>query len=172
MNQTRRISAASLLAGLILLTACADPPRSTGGGSPSPSPSSESNPFFATHPQGPALMQALYQGPLVVHDGCVLMKSGSDYSLPVWPEGFTAERDPTGRLIVRDAEGATIAIEGEVFEMGGGYRAEFRPEDKVEPREDQIPRFTAFLGYEIPQRCLGADVYGIWLVGETEPIAA
>ena len=100
------------------------------------------------------------------------MGSPGNYSLPIWPEGFTAERDQSGRLVLRDADGATIAIEGEVFEMGGGYRAEFRPEDKVEPRADQLRRFTEFLGYEIPQRCLGADVYGIWLVGETEPIEA
>jgi hypothetical protein len=117
-------------------------------------------------------MQALFQGPLVVQDGCVLMGNAGHLTLPVWPEGFTPDRDQSGRLIVRDADGATIAIEGKVFEMGGGYRVEFRPEDKVEPREDQLRTFTEFLGYEIPQRCLGADVYGIWLVGETEPIAA
>jgi hypothetical protein len=128
--------------------------------------------FFATQSQGPALMQALWRGPLVVQDGCVLMRKAGDYSLPVWPEGFTAEPDQSGRLIVRNADGATIAIDGEVFEMGGGYRAEFRPEGKVEPREDQLRRLAEFLGYEIPERCLEPDVYGIWLVGETEPIAA
>ena len=172
MNGVRRLSAALPLAGLILLAACADPPGPMSGGSASPPPRSGTDLFFATHPQGPALMDALFQGPLVVHDGCVLMGNAGDLALPVWPEGFTSGRDQSGRLIVRDADGATIAIEGKVFEMGGGYRVEFRPEDKVEPREDQLRPFTEFLGYEIPQRCLGADVYGIWLVGETEPIAA
>ena len=172
MKHLRRLSAALPLAGLILLAACADSPGPMGGGSISPSPLTGTDLFFATHPQGPALMQALFQGPLVVQEGCVLMGSPGNYSLPIWPEGFTAERDQSGRLVVRDADGATIAIEGEVFEMGGGYRVEFRPEDKVEPKADQLRRFTEFLGYEIPQRCLGADVYGIWLVGETEPIEA
>jgi hypothetical protein len=108
-------------------------------------------------------MLAFFRGPLVVQDGCVLMGNAGDYSLPVWPEGFTAERDRSGRIIVRNADGATIAIEGEIFEMGGGYRAEFRPEDKVESRDDQLRRLAEFLDYEIPKRCLGADVYGIWL---------
>lgn len=172
MKHLRRLSAALPLAGLILLAACADSPGPMGGGSISPSPLTGTDLFFATHPQGPALMQALFQGPLVVHERCVLVGNAGEYSLPVWPEGFTARSDETGRLIVRDANGATIAVEGEVFEMSGGYRVEFRPEDKVEPREDQLRRFTEFLGYEIPQRCLRADVYGIWLVGETEPIEA
>lgn len=144
------------------------------GGACNDAPSVGNGPdlFFATHPQGPAVMQALFRGPLVVQDGCVLVGSAREYSLPVWPEGFAAERDQAGRLIVRNAEGATIAIEGEVLEMGGGYTAEFRPEDEVEPREDQLRRFTMSAGYKIPQRCLGADVYGIWSVGETEPITA
>jgi hypothetical protein len=133
--------------------------------------SNASDPFFPTYPQEGAVMTALFQGPLVVQGGCVLIGKAGDHSLPVWPEGFGTQRDENGRLIVRDADGATIAIEGQAFEMGGGYRVEFRPEDKVEPREDQLRRLTEFLGYEIPQRCLGTDVYGVWLVGETEPLA-
>jgi hypothetical protein len=54
--------------------------------------------------------------------------------------------------------------------MGGGYRAEFRPSHKVEPAEEQITRVEEWLGYEIPGRCLTRDVYGVWLVGETEPL--
>jgi hypothetical protein len=167
MRQMRFLHAALPLAVSISLAACADPPRSIGG-SASPSPGTDL--FFATHPQGPALMAALFQGPLVVRDGCVLMGAAGDYSLPVWPEGFAAERDRSGRLIVRDTDGATVAIEGEVFEMGGGYRAEFYPGEA--PRRVQLRGIEEFLGYEIPQRCLGAEVYGIWLVGETEPLAA
>lgn len=57
----------------------------------------------------------------------------------------------------------------ELGEMDGGYVAEFRPEDKVEPRDDQLRRVGERfgLGYSIPERCLGPDVYGIWSVGET-----
>lgn len=91
-----------------------------------------------------------------------LVGNAGDYSLPVWPDGFTTGRDETGRLLVRDADGATIAVEGEVFEMGGGYRAEFYPGEA--PRDAQIQRVEESLGYEIPRRCLGAEVYGIWLV--------
>jgi hypothetical protein len=146
--------------GAVLFAGCTDaPPADTAPGV-----------FLATHPQGPAVMTALFQGRLAVRDGCVLIERGGDYSVPVWPEGYTAERGPSGQLTVRNADGRTIAIEGEAFEMGGGYRAEFRPAAKVEPKEDQIQRLTEFLGYEIPARCLGADVYGVWLVGETQPV--
>jgi hypothetical protein len=152
----------ALLVGLVVLGACSDAPP----GSDVP------NLFFATYPQGDVVMSALFRGPLVILDECVLMGKAGDYALPVWPEGFAALRDESGRLTVRDADGATIAIEGQVFEMGGGYRVEFRPADKVEPRDDQLRRLAEFLGYEIPQRCLGTDVYKVWLVGETEPLAA
>lgn len=158
----RRTRYALLIAvGAVLFAACTDAP------SPDPAPGV----FFATYPQGPMVMDAQFQGPLAVQDGCVLIGSAGDYSVPVWPEGFTAERDPSGQLTVRNADGETIAIEGEAFEMGGGYRAEFRPAGKVEPKEDQMQQLIEFLGYEIPARCLGADVYGVWLVGETQPVA-
>ncbi len=49
--------------------------------------------------------------------------------------------------------------------MGGGYVAEFRPLDKVEPRQDQLRRLEEWLGYPIPERCLEPDVYGVWSVG-------
>jgi hypothetical protein len=102
-----------------------------------------------------------------VRDGCVLIGSPGDYTLPIWWEGFTAERDESGQLVVRDVEGAVVAIEGESFEMGGGYTAEFRPQDKVEPREDHLRKVEEWLRYSIPERCLGPDVYGVWSVGET-----
>jgi hypothetical protein len=34
----------------------------------------------------------------------------------------------------------------------------------------QLQRVEEWLGYEIPDRCLTADVYGIWLVGETRAV--
>jgi hypothetical protein len=116
-------------------------------------------------------MEALYQGPLVVRDGCALIGRPGDYSLPIWRKGFTAERDESGRLLVRVGEGAVEAIEDESFEMGaGGYVAEFKPHDKVEPREDQLRRVEERLGYSIPERCLRTDVYGVWSVGDTQAI--
>ncbi len=147
----------SVLAVGLLLAACSDAPAST-----------ESDLFFPTKPEaGGASNDALFQGPLVVRDGCVLIGRPDEYTLPIWWKGFTAERDNSGRLVVRDGEGGVVAIEGENFEMGGGYTAEFRPEGRVEPKEDQVRRVEDWLGYSIPDRCLGPEVYGIWSVGET-----
>jgi hypothetical protein len=143
----------------LLLAGCRDGPATSGPGL-----------FFPTSgdDQGGDMMTALFTGPLVVKDGCVLVGQPGDYSLPIWWDGFTAEPDGSGAIIVRDADGTVVAVEGETFEMGGGYRAEFRPSDKVEPSEEQIRRVEEWLGYEIPDRCLTRDVYGVWLVGETE----
>jgi hypothetical protein len=143
------------------------------GGCGDASTGTEPGPFFPTKPEEDgASMTALYQGPLVVRDGCVLIGRPGDYSVPIWWEGFTAERDESGRVVVRDGDGAVVAIEGGDFEMGGGYVAEFRPEDRVDPREEQLRRVEEWLGYPIPERCLGSDVYGVWSVGETEAISS
>jgi hypothetical protein len=126
--------------------------------------------FFPTRKeQGGAVMEALYRGPLLVRDECVLIGGPDQYSLPVWWSGFTAERDESGRVIVRDGEGAIVAIEGERFQMGGGYTAEFYPGE--EPRDVQVRRVEEWLGYPIPDRCLGPQVYGVWVVGDTDPLA-
>ena len=133
--------------------------------------SSEPGLFFPTHPEEQTvLMAALYQGPLVVREGCVLLGRQGNYSVAIWPKGFTANRDDAGRLVVRDERGDAVAIEGETFEMGGGYVAEFRPESKVEPRDDQINRVEQSLGYPLPERCLDPEVYGVWSVGEINPL--
>ncbi len=165
----RRPETASLkraIAGLTALAAiaiagCANEPEASAPGL-----------FFATSEaeQGGASMTALFQGPLVEQDGCVLVGQPGDYSLPVWWKGFTAVPHDQGRIVVRDADGAVVAVEGETFEMGGGYTAEFRPADRVEPAEEQVARVEEWLGYEIPAQCLSAEVYGIWVVGETEPL--
>jgi hypothetical protein len=127
--------------------------------------------FFPTtrSEQGGAMMAALYAGPLVVRDGCVLIGQPGHYGLPVWWKGFAAARDASGRVVVRDGDGAIVAIEGERFEMGGGYTAEFYPGEQ--PRDKQIRRVEEWLGYPIPDRCLGPDVYGVWVVGDTDPLA-
>jgi hypothetical protein len=114
---------------------------------------------------------ALFRGPLVVRNDCVLAGQPGDYTLPIWQDGFTVERDDDGRAIVWDGDGATVAIEGEVFEMGGGYIAEFEPEDKVDPRDVQIEQVAGMTGNTIPKRCLGSDVNGVWWVGDTEAIS-
>jgi hypothetical protein len=105
----------SALALGLLLAACSDAPSST-----------ERELFFPTRPgPGSGGDDALYRGSLVVRDGCVLIGGPGDYALPIWWEGFTAERDETGRVVVRDSEGTVVATEGEIVEMGGGYTAEW-----------------------------------------------
>jgi hypothetical protein len=142
---------------LLLTTACGES-----------APSAETGIFFATKPHRENVsMTALFEGPLVVRDGCVLIGGAGTYSLPIWNNGSTLSRDGSGRLVVRDDGTHEVAVEGEVFQMGGGYVAEFEPRDKVEPRARQIRRVEDWLGYRIPERCLGPDVYGIWDVGET-----
>jgi hypothetical protein len=126
--------------------------------------------FFPTRKeQGGAVMEALYTGPLLVRHECVFIGRPGQYSLPVWWKGFTAERNESGRVVVRDGEGAIVAIQDERFEMGGGYTAEFYPGE--EPRDVQVSRVEEWLGYPIPDRCLGPQVYGVWIVGDTDPLA-
>jgi hypothetical protein len=160
----RRTGTCGVLCSLVavaslLLAGCRDAPGT-----------SDPELFFPTTKmeQGGAMMAALYRGPLVVRHGCVMVGRRGDYSLPVWWKGFTAARDGSGRVVVRDTDGAIVAIEGETFEMGGGYRAEFYPGE--EARETQLRSVEELLGYRIPERCLGPDVYGIWLVGDTDPL--
>jgi hypothetical protein len=147
----------SVLAVGLLLAACNDAPAMTESG----------DLFFPTQEGPRSGMQALYRGPLVVRDGCVLIGGPDDYTVPIWPNGFAVEPDESGRVVVRDSEGTVVAIDGETFEMGGGFTVEFRPRDKVEPRDAQLQRLEEWLGYAIPERCLGPDVYGVWIVGET-----
>lgn len=99
----------------LALVACSDSPVVTGGLSADvPEPV-----FFATNPHGRTGDQAACQGPLVVRDGCILIGASGNFSVPVWPEGFSLGTDPAaGQLTVRKENGATVAIEGEDFEMG------------------------------------------------------
>jgi hypothetical protein len=150
------------LLSCLLLVSCSDAPIS----GEATSASDEQGLFFATKPEENFGMEALYRGPLVVREGCVLIGSAGNYTVPVWPDGFTTEHDGSGRLLVRDGE-RVVATEGERFEMAGGYIAEFQPEGKVEPKEDQLLRVEEWLGYAIPERCLGPEVYGVWSVGDT-----
>jgi hypothetical protein len=158
------------LAIATLLAGCGAPPPPERPSANDPA-AAESDLFFLSHPeQQMAAMEALFTGPLLVRDGCVLIGSAGDYSVPVWPYGFTATRDESGRVVVRNQGGGVVAVEGSTFEMGGGYIAEFSPRDKVEEPESQLRRVERWLGLAIPQQCLGSDVYGIWSVGDTETL--
>jgi hypothetical protein len=163
-------------AGLVIIAALGGCARSNGAdGMTSPDADGfvklEGDPqavFFPMNPDPPgASMDALLRGPLVVRDGCVLAGEAGSLSLPVWPQGFSLDRDAAGTLVVLDAGGDVVAIEGEEFATGGGFTAEFQPADKVEPKDEQLRRLADWLGYDVPDRCLGKDVYGVWVVGDT-----
>jgi hypothetical protein len=127
--------------------------------------------FFPTAPDEGVYMAALLRGRVVVRDGCALIGQGDQYTIPIWRDGFTTERDSSGRLMVLDGDAETIAVDGETIEMGGGYVAEFEPADKVEPIDVQLERVAEMIDEPVPERCLQPDVYGIWLVGDTQPIS-
>ena len=106
---------------LLALASCGGVPDGGAGGSGD----GGHQPYFATAPRGNAVMQALFRGPLLVRDDCILIDEADHASLPIWPEGFTVGRDDAGRVVIRDDAGAAVAREGAAFEMGGGYVAEF-----------------------------------------------
>ena len=112
-----------------------------------------------------AMMAALYSGRLVVRADCLLLVSErGDFFLPIWRDGSTAERDGSGRLVVRDVDVDVIAVEGDAVELGGGAIAEFRPTGRTEPRDAQLAQVEELTGVTIPDRCLGPDVSGVWWV--------
>ena len=79
----------AILAVSFLVTA------SCGGSETTPSTASEL--FFPTKLERDASsMQALYRGPLVVRDACILIGRPGVYTVPIWSKGFTAERDGSG----------------------------------------------------------------------------
>jgi len=118
-------------------------------------------------------MAALFQGRLVVRNDCVIAGDSGNLTLPIWREGFTAGRDEQDRVVVRNADGDIVAVEGEVFAMGGGYIAEFELRDKVQPRETQLRQVADSTGITIPERCLGPGVYGVWWAGgDVQPTSA
>jgi hypothetical protein len=139
--------------------------------SPTTSPGADADVFMAVDPHTPnAVMAALLRSALVVRDGCVLVGNGSDLSLPIWPKGYTASLDGSGRIEILDADGQVVAVQGQTFDMGGGYVAEFQPANKVAPKEQQIASVDSGLGYQLPAACV-SEIYGIWQVGDTTPVA-
>ena len=77
---------------LLALASCGGVPDGGAGGSGD----GGHQPYFATAPRGNAVMQALFRGPLIVRDDCILIGEADHASLPIWPEGFTVGRDDAG----------------------------------------------------------------------------
>jgi hypothetical protein len=124
--------------------------------------------FFPTTQNGPNGDLALYQGSLIERDGCIFMDGGQQVSLPIWPRGYTIDRDQSGAFQIHAEDGSTMAVVGEPMSMGGGYMAEFFPAAKVAARDAQLASVNEQLGEPIPQQCLVPNLYGVWLVGAIE----
>ncbi len=141
--------------------------------SPNPiTPRQDADVFIAVNPHTENVqMTALLRAPMVVKNGCVLVGEGSSLSLPIWPKGFAAGLDESGRVVIRDTDQRVVAIEGQVMDMSGGYVAEFQPVGKVDPKDEQIAAVESGLGYQLPEACL-SGIYGIWQVGQTTPLMA
>jgi hypothetical protein len=126
MGNRRHILLAAVTGSAIIATACGHRPATA-----------DAHLFFPTrHEQGGDMMEALYAGPLVVRDECVLIGRPGEYSLPIWWKGFTAEPDESGRVVVRDGDGAIVAIEDERFEMGAAL-----PRSSIQERNGGMCRF-------------------------------
>jgi hypothetical protein len=61
------------------------------------------------------VMQALFEGRLVLANGCLRLDTGHEDPLVVWPPGFTYADDT-----VLDAAGEVVARPGQTLRMGGG----------------------------------------------------
>ena len=74
-------------------------------------------------------MQALGGGEVAVDEaGCVHLVSGNHISDVVWPAGYTADYED-GHVVIRDADGRVVLVEGDEFRAGGGSLTPRHPED-------------------------------------------
>ena len=73
--------------------------------------------------QDPAkwVMEALIVGELVERDGCLYIEAGTSFS-PIWPNGFSYEREGDG-VTIFDGEGTRVVSTGDEVSMGGGVFA-------------------------------------------------
>jgi hypothetical protein len=116
-----------------------------------PPPTSEV--FFPTW-QMDARPEALVDGTLVEHDGCLFSSWGEGESLILWERGLSYD----GRAVL-DAGGSVVARVGEPFRGAGGYYA---ASDRAFVED--------LIGEPIPERCMPAlDADGIVLVYDVAP---
>ena len=84
------------------------------------------NPMSLTFPvQDPVndYMEALMEGELVERHGCLYVDGGRGRGVsPIWPHGFSYERDGD-TITILDEEGAPVMSTGDEVSMGGGLFA-------------------------------------------------
>lgn len=66
-----------------------------------------------------AVMEALFEGPVVADPAGCLRLDSPDNATVVWPKGFTITENGS-RMVVHDATGRAIGTIGESFRLGGG----------------------------------------------------
>ena len=69
------------------------------------------------------VMDALITGKLVERDGCLYIDAGGRSTSPIWPHGFSYDRDGDAVTILDD-KGTPVARTGEEVSMGGGLIGE------------------------------------------------
>lgn len=75
--------------------------------------------FLTQNVEPEAVMDALFEGDVVLDDVGCLRLDAPDRHTVVWPVGFSLEVDGDD-LTVRDAEGRTVGSIGGTFRLGGG----------------------------------------------------
>jgi hypothetical protein len=120
--------------------------------------------LFPTAHIGPDIMAAGFEGSLIRRGECLLIEDTSYLVLPVWPEGYTLDRNESGVLELLDGDGSIVGALDLPLAVGGGFIAEFQPQGKVEPRADQIQKAEELIDSPLPRQCLTDEVYGVWLV--------
>jgi hypothetical protein len=61
---------------------------------------------------------------VVTADQCLAIAEETDpesIAAVVWPHGWVARRDETGRAVLRNATGSVVAVEGQLMGIGGGF---------------------------------------------------
>lgn len=97
------------------------------------------------------VMEALFQGRVVVDErGCLRLESADRHTV-VWPKGFTLD-EVGGELRVLDGTGSAVGRIGGSFRLGGG----------------EVPFLTegALVSSEVLQRAVESCPGRYWIVGE------
>jgi hypothetical protein len=61
---------------------------------------------------------------VVTADQCLAIADETDtrsITAVVWPHGWVARRDETGRAVLHNATGSVVAVEGQLMGIGGGF---------------------------------------------------
>ena len=107
--------------------------------------------FLVQSERPDAVMEALFQGPVVRDAGGCLRLGAADGPTAVWPFGFTLT-SRSGDLVVRDEGGREVGAVGGFFRLGGGNVGELHEGIPLTDADRELAR----------ARCPG----GWWIVGD------